>query len=320
VNSTKKTLFWIIVLIMLSGTFYFFDQKVEDNQRIKEASLELFPFSVVDVTEFWINNKKENHQLQLSRGQDGWHLIQPLSAKGDDEAIEKLLVNIVKARKDAILFTTPDPGKLKELGLDAPELEMGLRAAGEEITILFGDKGPTHNVAYIKFKQSPDVYRVHSDVKKEASKDTYALRDKTVLDIEPVKLRRFEVEQKGKDRVVIEHEKGKWNTLEPNAGKASMEKVLESLYEIDNAQIKAFVDEEPTDLASYGLAAPKLKLTIFEGEQSEGEQALPQILSIGDKDRSRRGYFAMSNQADNVFVIEENLYNAILLNRDKWSE
>jgi hypothetical protein len=43
-------------------------------------------------------------------------------------------------------------------------------------------------------------------------------------------------------------------------------------------------------------------------------------LSIGDKDRENRGYFAKTNQAENVFVVEEGMVDAILLNMGKWSE
>ncbi len=314
-NLTKKTLFWIFVLITLSGSFYLLDQKAEDNQRIAEANLKLLPFSVDEITEFWIDDKKEGRQIRLVREGEAWRMVAPLAARGDDEAIKRLLINVVKTRKDATLFTQPDADKLQELGLAAPDLAMGIKAGSDSVTILFGTKGPTHNVAYVMFEGQPEVYRVHSDVKKEASKDVYALRDKNVLDIEPLKLRRLEVQRRGKPRVVVEHHRGKWNMLEPTAGRASMEKVLESLFAIDNAQAKGFADESPTDLAVYGLMIPSLVLTVYEEEQQE-----PKVLTIGAKDRKRRGYFAMTNQADNIFVVEEELVNAIIINMDKWLE
>ncbi len=94
-----------------------------------------------------------------------------------------------------------------------------------------------------------------------------------------------------------------------------MDKVVESLYEIRNAEVKVFTDDKASDLASYGLGSPMLRLTILQ-EQSEA----PYILSIGGKDRVNRGYFAKTNQAENVFVVEEGMVDAILLNMGKWSE
>ncbi len=314
-NFTKKTLFWFIVLITLSGVFFFYDKKEESVKQLKETELKLLPFAVKDVSEFWINNIKENFQIKVAREQNGWQLVQPLSAKGDAKAIEKFLTNIVTARKDAVLFTQVEPAKLAELGLTSPEVEMGLKSGNGETVILFGEKGPTNNIAYIMFKGKPEVYRVHSDLKKEASKDAYALRDKTILDFDPVKMRRLEIVKKGTGRVVIEQNQGKWNMLEPEAARASMAKVLEYLYTVKNGEIKAFADESPSDLSPYGLSSPMLQLTIYQ-EQIE----LPFILTIGDKDRAKRAYFARTNQIKKVFDVEEDMVNSLILYMDKLLE
>jgi hypothetical protein len=315
VSFTRKTVFWIIVLITLGGAFYFLEQQAEDNRRAQAASSRLFPITVDSVTEFWISHNKEDFQLRAIRGPKGWRLVEPISEKGDQETIEKLLRNVITAKKDAVLFDQAEPVKLKELGLDAPELEMGFRTQGKQIVIMFGASGPTHNVAYAMLRGSPNVFRIHADVREEARKDVHALRDKTVLDFEPLKMTRFEIERKGTDRVVIAHEKGKWTMLEPRTGRARMEKVVESLYEIGNAQVKVFTDDTPSDLAPYGLLSPMLTLTIFVQQRTA-----PYILSIGSKDRANRGYFAETNQTGSVFVVEESTVNAILLNMDSWAE
>ena len=311
----RKTVFWLIALSMLCGAFYLFEQKAQNNRRAGIASLRLFSITVDDIAEFWIRHNMKGLELRAIRGREGWRLVVPINVKGDQEAIEKLLRNVTTARKDAVLFAQAEPAKLTELGLAAPELEMGFKAEGEEIVIAFGASGPTHNVAYAMIRGNPKVFRIHADVREEARKDVYALRDKTVLDIEPLKMIRFEIKRKGTDRVVIEHDKGTWKMLEPRKGPARMEKVVESLYDIGNAQVKTFTDDKAPDLAPYGPNSPMLTLTIFQ----EGSKA-PYILSIGDKDRTNRGYFAWTNQVKNVFVVEEDMVNAILLNMGKWSE
>jgi hypothetical protein len=315
VNFTKKTLFWFIVLIALSGTFFFFDKKEEAVKQLKEEQLKLLPTAVKDVSEFWINYIKENRQIKVIREKDGWQLVQPLSAKGDAKAIEKLLTNVVTSRKDAVLFEKVEHAKLVELGLGDPEVEVGVKSANGETIIVFGERGPTNNVAYALFKGRPEVYRVHSDLKKDVSKDAYDLRDKTILDFDPTKLRRLEIAKKGMSRVVIVQNQSKWNMLEPKTGIASMPKVLEYLFAIKSGEIKAFVDEEPSDLAPYGLSSPMLQLTIYQ-EQKEK----PYILSIGDKDRAKRGYFAKVDQAKKIFDVEESLVETLILNMDKLLE
>ena len=314
-NFTKKTLFWFIVLIVLSGVFFFFDKKEETAKQLKEEQLKLLPTAVKDISEFWINYIKESRQIKVVREKDEWKLVQPLSAKGDAKVIEKLLTNVVTSRKDAVLFEKVEHAKLVELGLGDPEVEMGLKSANGETVIVFGERGPTNNMAYVMFKERPEVYRVHSDLKKEVSQESYDLRDKTILDFDPTKLRRLEIVKRGAGRVVIEQNQSKWNMLEPAVGIASMAKVLEYLYVIKNGEVKAFVDENPTDLAPYGLASPLLQLTIHQ-EQKEK----PYIITIGDKDRARRGYFARVDQGKKVFDVEESMVDALILNMDKLLE
>jgi len=315
VNFTKKTLFWIIVLITLSGTFYLFDEKEEAAKQLIAESLKLLPFTGKSVTEFWINDIKNGHKIKAVRGKHGWRIVEPLNVKGGDKEIEKFLTNIVTARKDAVLFKKVGPAKLEELGLADHELEMGLISGGKETVIIFGKKGPTLNISYIMFKGEPDVYRVHSDLKQEANKDTHALRNKTILDFDPVKLKRLEIVQRDKEKIVIVQDQGRWDMLEPTKGRASMGTVLESLYAIQAGEIKVFVDEEPSDLTPYGLVSPMLHLTIYQEEKQQ-----PYILVIGDKDRARRGYFARTNQIQKVFDLEEDTVNTLLLNMDKLLE
>lgn len=314
-NFTKKTLFWFIVLITLSGVFFFYDQKEEEVKQLKEEQLKLLPTAVNEVSEFWINYIKENRQIKVVRDQDAWQVVEPLNLKGDAKAIDKLLTNVITARKDAVLFEKVEQPKLEELGLGDPQVEIGLKYENLETVIVFGERGPTNNVAYAMFKGRPEVYRVHSDLKKEVSVDTYALRDKVILDFDPVKMRRLEIVKSGMPRVVVEQNESKWNMLEPKAEMASMAKVLELLYVVKNGEIKAFADESPTDLAKYGLSSPMLQLNIYLEKMEK-----PLILMIGNKDRAKRAYFAKVNRMDKVFDVEEDLVNNILLSMNNLAE
>lgn len=311
----KKTLFWVIVLIALAGAFFFFDEKQETIKQAKEADLKLLPFAAKEVNEFWIGASEGRPRIEAKRLPAGWQITQPLSAKGDDKAIEKFLGNVVTARKDAVLFTEAERGKLAELGFGANELEMGIQANGLETVIVFGEKGPTLNVAYVMFKGRPEVYRVHSDLRKEASKEVLALRDKTILDFDPVKMQRLEIVRRTGPKVVVEQDRSRWNLLAPVPGRASMSKVLELLYAIRNGEIKAFADENPSDLAPYGLGSPLLQVVIKQESVDT-----PFILTIGDRDRPRRGYFARTNLVKKVFDVDEELVNTILLNADQLAE
>lgn len=311
----KKTLFWVIVLIALAGGFFFFDERQETIKQAKEAELKLLAITVAEVSEFWIKRPADQFELRIQRGPEGWQMLQPLPAPGDAKAIEKFLTHIITARKDAVLFTQAEPAKLQELGFGPQDIELGIKASGAETVVVLGEKGPTHNVSYLMFKGRPEVYRVHSDLKKEAGKDAYALRDKTILDFDPVKMRRLEILKRDAPKVVVEQDRGRWNMLEPVPGQASMTKVLELLYAVRNGTVKAFADENPGDLAPFGLANPRLQIVV----QQEG-QSLPYILTIGDKDRAQRAYFARTNRAKKIIDLEEDLVHSLLLGMEQLAE
>ncbi len=312
----RKTLFWIIALVVLSGAFFLVNDRVDEADRAAEADLRLFPFEPEAVAGFWIERKQNGLQIRLARGEAGWRLRQPVEAKADDEAVGKLLGHVVKTKKDAVLFDAPTPEKLEELGLGDPQLEMGFRAGELSTVIRFGAVGPTHNIAYAMLAGDPKVYRVHSDVRKEAEVTVHALRDKTVLSFDPTKLQRLTLERRGQDRVSIRHDaQGRWDMIEPERTRASMLRVLETLYEIKNAAVKAFVDERPADLTPYGLEEPRIQVSILE----QGAAA-PLRLSVGAKDRTRRGYFAKTGRDERVFLLEESLVNALSADRTRWHE
>lgn len=314
-NLPRKTVFWVIALVALSGGFYLIDEKVEDADRAKEKSLRLFSFEFVDVQAFWIKSSTDGLRARLVKENDEWWLDKPLRAKADGQAIKKFLTNIIKARKDAVLFENPEPEKLEELGLATAGLEMGFETSAGKTVILFGNKGPTHNIAYAMFKGDKRVYRIHSDVKKEADKSIHDLRDKTIIEFDPLKLSRLVIQRRDSDSIVIEHFKGRWNMIKPQITKAAMAKVLETLYKIRNSEIKAFIADKPDGTMDYGLDSPRIKLTILEQENNTVQQLL-----IGAKDRVRRGYFARVNNSKAVFLVEEGLVGSLLVNANEWKE
>ena len=311
----KKTVFWFIALIVIGGVFFLANDRTEEAQRVEEANLKLVSFNIEDITEFWIATADEGTRARAVKDKDGWWLADPLRTKGDDEAIGDMLKNIIESRKDGILFENPDDSKLKELGLGAPKLEITFKTENGIATILFGNKGPTLNVTYAMFKGDPRVYRIHSDVQTEADTTVYALRDKSIFDIDPLKLDRLEIHRWGKDTVVIVNDRGRWDMIEPDLARASQIKVLETLYDIKDTPVKAFIDENPLDLSPYGLEIPIITLTVTMKGKSESH-----ILNIGSKDRVNRGYFAKNEKMKNVVTLEENVVKKLLADKDVWKE
>ena len=309
-NFAKKTIFWLIMLVVIAGGLYLLDRRAEDVKVEREKALRLFPFFPEEVRAFVI--KRPEGTIKLEKRDDNWWVVEPVVDRGDKDTIESFLDNVVNARKDAVLFEEAPPEKLEELGLAKPYITVLFTTPRGTTKVIFGRKGPTHNISYAMLEGDPRVYRIHSDVGKEADKKLYDMRDKTIIAFEPLKTKRLELYRKGRKNVIIEQPLGgKWDMVEPIRARADIEKVLETLYRLKESDIKWFIDE-PSEAEDYGLQNPIVKLRIEDEDGSYG-------LIVGKKNRKIRGYFARRDGENRVFVIEEDLVHHLLQPAEHWS-
>jgi len=206
-----------------------------------------------------------------------------------------------------ILFEEASEEKLQELGLEPPYLTAVLKTSlGATISIDLGDRGPTQNITFLKFAGEKRVLRVHADVRSELDKEVYDLRDKTVIAIDPQKLKKVEIAWAEGERITAHNPQGKaWDTEGLPPGETDLTKLLATLYGIKEAEAKAFIDENPKDLKTYGLEEPRLTLTFID------DKNLQQVLLVGGKDKKLRGYYAKRIGDPNVFLLEEDFLDNI---------
>ncbi|MDH4101554.1 MAG: DUF4340 domain-containing protein [Nitrospirota bacterium] len=307
-SSFRKTLFWLIVLAAVGGVVYVFDTEFEKQEKKTEEAKLLFNFSADSVT--GVELRQGEQKIVCKKEKAGWVLEEPLLALADAGAIEKLLKQALTAKSDAILFENPDPVKLRELQLEKPELEMAFTVQGDSRVhrIFFGSRAPTENVAWAMLEGDARVHRVHADVRAEAERSVYDLRDKTVLPLDPLKMAMVEIVRGDQTVVVEQPSEGRWETMKPVKGIASIPKVMEVLYQIKNAKIKQFIREDVKveELKEYGLDKPRARFTLWAGEKD-----LPQALLVGDRDKINRGLFAKRANAPNVFLLEEDFLDVL---------
>ncbi|MBI3756007.1 MAG: DUF4340 domain-containing protein [Deltaproteobacteria bacterium] len=296
----RKTVFWFIALAVIGGSFYFIDKEVEEKKVIEETKKKLFPFEPNDVAEFHVIKGSDN--IILRKEAEKWFVENPLRAAADKETVQKLLDAIINAKLEATLFETQSEEKLKELGISGKDnLSVTFKIpSGLVKTIVFGDRNPTMNLGFAILKDDPRIFRLTADIRAEADKTVYDLRDKAAFYFEPLKIKGFEMKWLDGKSITVSHpSEGKWHITKPKNAIASAIKVTEILYKIKDAKIKAFVDESPKDLTGYGLSRPTLKITVL------GENGKQTELLIGEKDKKQRGIFAKRSDAPNVFSLEE---------------
>lgn len=300
----KKTIFWVIVLLSLSGLFYFFEQKVTEKEVAEEAKRRLFSFEAAEVTGFEIS--KGGTVIAVKKGSEGWLIEKPIIAYADQTAVDEMLSHTVKAKIDGVLFDEASADKLKEMGLEPPYISLSLKTGSGSLSLALGDRGPTQNVSFALLSNDKRVLRVHADVRSEVDKTLYDLRDKTVAAITPNTLKRVEVLWEGGKSISVLHpQENVWDTEGVASGKTDQTKLLAFLYGVKEAKAKAFIDDNPQDLGLYGLTSPRLKIKFIDNKN------LLQTLLVGDKDKKLRGLYAKRGGDRNVFLLEEDFLDNI---------
>lgn len=307
-SSFKKTLFWVIVLAALGGAVFIFDTEFEkQEERVEEGRL-LFNFNPDDVVQ--VEVRQDGNLIVCKREKSGWAMIKPLLAPADVEMLDKLVKRVITVKTDGILFDTPTPEKLVELQLDKPSLEMAFTVKNDSKVhrIFFGSRAPTENVAFAIVEGDRRVHRVHADVRAEAERTVYDLRDKTILPLDPLKMAMVEIARGDQSIVIEQPSEGRWEVLKPKASIANIPRVMEVLYKIKTSRIKQFIadDVKVADLKQYGLDKPRARIALWAGEKD-----IPQMLIIGDRDKVNRGLFAKRAATSDVFLLDEDFLDVL---------
>ncbi|MEK6680888.1 MAG: DUF4340 domain-containing protein [Nitrospirota bacterium] len=303
----KKTIFWIIILAAIGGAFLVFTKEEEKIEIRREEEKSLLRFEPEDISSFAI--KRGDIIIECQDGSNGWHITKPVKADGDKDAFDRFFRMVVKAKFDGVLFEEHQKEKLAEFGLEKPylEIEFKLKNNKKPVTLYFGDRGPTQNIAFAMVSDDKRFFRLHSDIRAEADKDAYALRDKTILLIDPIKARGVAI-IRPEGKIVMEQPiQGRWDFTEPEgSGIVNVAKLMELLYKVKSSKAKAFIEEDPKDLKKYGLDNPKIKLNVWSGGKNP-----PEVLLIGGRDKALRGYYAKRELVANVFLLEEDFIDIL---------
>jgi hypothetical protein len=306
----KTTFIWVIALAAVVGISYIDFEKTRVEDEKKDKATRLLPFEPKDVLAIVIE-KEGIKTLEMERWEEGWRVVAPVKTKGASPNVEKFLGYVTDSRNDAeyIMDANPTPERLTEFGLLKPSLRLTLKV-GKDLkpyTLIFGDRAPTMGVAFAMLDGRKEVYRVLAAARGEADKDLYYFRDKTVLTLKPEMIDQVSVERQGVSFRAKLPENGKWVIEKPIKALAEQAKVFELFGVFYRAEIKEFVSEKKENLASYGLEKPATQLLFWQAGDAQ-----PTVrLFIGDRSPQKRGYYCSMSDRDNIFVLDEEVVNAI---------
>lgn len=285
-----STLALVLVLAGLLGYIYFVDARREPDDDREQAFASV---TADDIEEVRITSA-DGATSRLTKTDGAWRLVEPVQAEADESEISSITSSL--ASVDIQRVVDENATDLKQYGLDPARIEVAFRSRGsaEERRLLIGEKTPTGGDLYARLPDQPRVFLVSSFLDSTFNKDTFALRDKSVLKIERDAVDAVEIVTT--DRTIRLTKSGtEWRLAQPIAVRADFAAVEGSLERLSSARMQGIVAPEGGDLKKYRLDPPIATFTAVSGSSraslllGETENAL-----IYAKDASRPMVFTVA--------------------------
>ncbi len=219
-------------------------------------------------------------KLAVEKTDDAWRLTEPVAGPADDYRIRQLL----RAAVEGTYRDTLDPGAegapaLADLGLEPPAYRLTFKTTVEgqvrSHTVAVGRKAAIGGGVFVRRDEEDRVVRYEQDdLLTRARQRLENFRDTSLVDLARDDVVRMTLETPETtlrlDRA--EDETDRWVLAEPLSARADPESVTELVRTAVGLIAADFVKDGVEDFAHYGLAGPRLAVTLYTaGKKDDAE-------------------------------------------------
>ncbi|MCE9620404.1 MAG: DUF4340 domain-containing protein [Planctomycetes bacterium] len=258
-----------------------------------------------------IEARKAGRTLVFERIGDAWMQTSPVAQPADPAAIRRALVAMAEARVIQATDLLKMPARA---GLDESAPSLKATWPTGSATLRIGARHPA-GLAWIA--------AVERNIGGPGSSDLHRM----LVEGDPVQLRSarlFDRPGAASDRVIVqansgakrlevalEKKEGRWSLVEPIEARADNGAVADFLEAVARLEHEGIVDDEPKDLALYGLATPAAVVSIRSLDLSKGV-SVEEVLEIGsDGPAGPGGRFGKRRDRPGVFQLEKRSLSAL---------
>lgn len=249
--------------------------------------------------------------LQLARNtQNVWEVVSPKRFRADDARIQRVLSAWTGARVEE--FIDPPLPDLAAFGLDKEYMTVRfsrqasptLVGADRDITFMIGLTNAAESVVVSPF---PPVYAMSlpARILENISANPLHYRDPVILSVDPASIRRI-TQITGKNEIAVERTNHLFRATTPGEipDTDSIQRILALLSRLP---VMEYLEEDPRNLAPYGLHDPREQLIIG----LTGAIGINRVLLFGNRSL-RGGVYAMLRGTDVVFTLSNEMVDALL--------
>jgi hypothetical protein len=264
----RTTIVLAAVALLLGSGYYLYEVRGREARELARAAerrvLHFAPEAVREIT-----IEKPNERVVVRAEGGAWRIVAPVEEPADAPTVEGLLAFVRGLEKVRALERSAD---LAAYGLDAPPIRLALSlVSGERLTLLLAALNPAATGVYATVKGAPVVFLAPRRLGAELAKTPYLdeLRDKTLLPVDPERVRRIEI-ARADARIVVERTgERRWQVKRPFDGPGDDGIIRDLLWKVGSARAHTVI-RGPAPPARYGLDRPQARLVVVDDRGVRG--------------------------------------------------
>jgi hypothetical protein len=273
---TRTTLLLLAIAVAVALFIKFYESKAPNTEEAKRQAGNVVNFDRDNLEGIVIQNGDD--RIELRKLDQKWRLEAPFKDQADRGAVENLITDLDSWQKFESIPASEiakDKNKLDEFGLSKGKLKLKLLGKDAPSEITFGNDAALQGKMYVRVGDGNDVFIAAQSVRNDIAKKPEDFRDKKLTDWVATQITRALLKTAAGEMEAVK--KGDhWEIVKPLHARGDDQKIVDLLAQVTTAQIQQFVAEDRGDLRPYGLAEPRGSITLFAGDDKNG-----QTLQIG---------------------------------------
>ncbi len=238
-----------------------------DQDSLSYRPLELWRVTAADVTGLRVKKAGED-EYRLTRKDSAWQVGGPFEASALPAIVTPMLNEVAAPRAEKYVAAKAAPDKLKEYGLDDPQLRVVVvtdKPEAKERTLLVGKAAADPGRRYAKLAEGEAVFEVGDKLTAALDRGALDLLDRQLLTLDPKAVDRLE-SKGGAEPLVLARQGDAWQVTESPAktafaaDAAAVDGVLSAWSHLQALHFAAYGPK--ADLAKYGLDKPAATVTV----------------------------------------------------------
>ena len=300
------------VAAFLGLLILFWDRDEDNDQSRLERARRAFRFDPARVERILVETS--GLAIECQRQDQHWQLVQPLIARADPIAIERLLGALQEMpRGDILLPPRRAPDAYAPYGLDKPFATIALISGAATNRILVGRRTPLGDGVYVRQSDHAGLARLPVTLLDLIPASAASLRDRSLLAGAPAAIERLDIRTPAGYIQLARDDRGNWRIFQPFTARADAATLAGLVEKLLACAVVRFVQDAASDLSPYGLDNRSAVTAVLNTDSGNSSQ----MLSFGDALPDDPDLVYARLQAENsIYAVPAGIRQALLVRPD----